>query len=208
MNRLTRMWTVALFCTLSQALIACTGGGTASQPNAPGPGSSPNLQVAAGFVLTNIAQVPSPRELAALPNGDLLVATSASQIYIVPNAESSGAAGQPSVFIAMPESPAQGIALAANAASIYVATEHGVYQIPYHSGDQSEPNASAVKIASLRTGPISPGSDGDVHHTSSIVATASTLYVGVGSSCNACVEVRRARPAVTPFRLHCVAISS
>ena len=145
--------------------------------------------------------MPSARQLAALPNGDLLVATSGTQIYIVPNAESAGASDAASAFITLPDSPAQGVALSADGQSIYAATQHGVYKIPYHTGDQSEPASSAVKIASVRTGPISPGTDGDVHVTSSVVATASTLYVGVGSSCNSCVEVDPTRASIQAMNL-------
>jgi glucose/arabinose dehydrogenase len=202
MRRPRLAWIVALNIA-SFALTAC-GGGNASpgQAGQPGPRSSANVRLAPGFALTTIAQVPGARELAPLPNGDLLVATNGSQVYIVPNAEAAGSAGQPSVFITLPDSPAQGIALAASAAAIYVATQSGVYEIPYHSGDQSEPNASAVKIASLRTGPIAPNSDGDVHRTSSIVATATALYVGVGSSCNACVEVDPTRATIQAMNLN------
>jgi len=190
-------------------VVACSGGasapGAAPSPTAsagsPAPTTNPAIQVASGFVSNTIASVPSARQLAALPNGDLLVATSGTQIYIVPNAESAGASGAASAFITLPDSPAQGVALSADGQSIYAATQHGVYKIPYHTGDQSEPASSAVKIASVRTGIIAPGSDGDVHVTSSVVATASTLYVGVGSSCNSCVEVDPTRASIQAMNL-------
>jgi glucose/arabinose dehydrogenase len=198
MNRVT-----ALCCMLATTLVLVTscggsGVGPSSQSN-PNPNS--NLQVASGYVYSTIASVPGARELAALPNGDLLVGTSGTQLHIVPNAESAGSPGAASVFITLPDSPAQGVALSADGSTIYAATQYGVYKIPYHSGDQSEPNSSAVKIASVRTGPISPGSDGDVHHTSSVVATASALYVSVGSSCNACVEVDPTRATIQEMNL-------
>ena len=190
-------------------VVACSGGasapGAAPSPTAgagsPAPTTNPAIQVASGFVSNTIASVPSARQLAALPNGDLLVATSGTQIYIVPNAESAGASDAASAFITLPDSPAQGVALSVDGQSIYAATQHGVYKIPYHTGDQSEPASSAVKIASVRTGPISPGTDGDVHVTSSVVATASTLYVGVGSSCNSCVEVDPTRASIQAMNL-------
>jgi glucose/arabinose dehydrogenase len=176
-----------------------------SAPSAPSssaaPTTNPNIHIASGFISNTIATVPSARELAPLPNGDLLVGTGQAQIYIVPDAESAGAAGDASVFITLPDTPAQSVALSADGSTIFAATQYGVYKIPYHTGDRSEPDSSAVKIASVRTGPISPGSDGDVHRTSTVVATASTLYVGVGSSCNACVEVDPTRASIQAMSL-------
>jgi glucose/arabinose dehydrogenase len=76
---------------------------------------------------------------------------------------------------------------------VFVATQHGVYRIPYTTGAQA---GTPAKIASVRTGAIAPNSDGDVHTTSSIAIGGSTLYVGVGSSCNACTEVDPTRATV------------
>ncbi|MEO7112084.1 MAG: hypothetical protein ABI183_16695, partial [Polyangiaceae bacterium] len=44
----------------------------------------PALTVMSGFKLEMLAQVGSARELAALPNGDLLVATDDTSVYLVP----------------------------------------------------------------------------------------------------------------------------
>lgn len=162
----------------------------------PAPTTDPRIKLAAGFASNTIASVSGARELAALPNGDLLVGTSGDTIAIVPDAEAAGAAGDASTFITLPDSPAQGIALSPDHKWLYAATEYDVFRIPYHTGDRSEPGSSAQKIASVRTGPVSPGSDGDVHITSSVAATASALYVGVGSSCNACVEVDPTRATI------------
>ncbi|HEY5424975.1 MAG TPA: hypothetical protein VIJ77_00345, partial [Candidatus Tumulicola sp.] len=54
------------------------------------------------------------------------------------------------------------------------------------------------RIASVRTGPISPHSDGDVHRTTSVAFSdkTDTLFAGVGSSCNACVEIDPTRAAI------------
>ncbi len=203
---------IALIIAGVAAACGATGSSTTSvgRPTAPpspsgsaspAPTTDPRIHLAAGFVSSTIASVPDARELAALPNGDLLVGTSSYELYIVPDAESAGAAGQPAVFITMPESPAQGVVLSADHAWIYAATEYGVYRISYHTGDRSEPQSALHKIASVRTGPISPGSDGDVHTTSSIAVTASAVYVGVGSSCNACVEVDPTRASIQAMAL-------
>ncbi|HEY0395413.1 MAG TPA: hypothetical protein VGD01_13025 [Candidatus Elarobacter sp.] len=157
----------------------------------PAPAADPNLHVPAGFLVSKIASVGSARELAALPNGDLIVGTSGTSIMIVPNAESAGAAGAPATFASIPDAPAQGVAYGGG--FVVVATQHGVYRIPYASGAQS---GTPQKIASVRTGPVAPNSDGDVHTSSSVAVSGTTLYVGVGSSCNACVETDPTRATV------------
>lgn len=144
-----------------------------------------------GFIVSQIATVGSARELAALPNGDLIVGTGSSGIAIVPNAESSGAAGTPSTFATMAEGPAQGVAYGSG--FVYVATNHYVYRIAYSSGAHS---GTPQQIAMVRTGSVAPGSDGDVHTTSSVAVSGSTVYVGVGSSCNACAETDPTRATV------------
>jgi len=195
-------------CAAAAIVAACAnaGQGTSlarptSEPSptgsaSPAPTTDPRIQIASGFTSSTIATVSGARELFGLPNGDLLVGTSGNSIVIVPNAEAAGSAGAAQTFIALPDAPAQGIALSPDHSWIYAATEYNIYRIPYKSGDRSEPSSSAQHIASVRTGPVSPGSDGDVHITSSVAATSSTLYVGVGSSCNACVEVDPTRATI------------
>ena len=148
-----------------------------------------------GFQGSTIASVSSARNLVALPDGDLLVATSDSQIYIVPNAEAPGVTGSPKVFISLPENHAQSVAYGPDG-NIYVGTTHGVYQIPYTDGAQSEPDSSATRIAQVRTGSVAPHSDGDVHVTSSVAVDSTSVYVSVGSSCNACTEVDGTRAVI------------
>jgi glucose/arabinose dehydrogenase len=156
------------------------------------------LAVPSGFYAEVIAQVAGARELAAASNGDLLVGTSGKSIAIVPNAENDGAASAPQTLITLPEAPAEGIALGPNS-TLYAGTNTGVWAIPYTPGTLSA--QSAKKIAAIRTGPISPGSDGDVHTSSSVIVSGKTLYVGIGSSCNACVEVDPTRASVQAMNL-------
>jgi glucose/arabinose dehydrogenase len=139
--------------------------------------------------------------LAALPNGDLLVGTENSTVYIIPNAEADGATGAPKVFFTSTDSIAQSVAYGPNGA-VYVATEHGVWKLAYQDGDQSEPASAATEIAQVRTGQIAPNSDGDVHTSSSVAVTPTTVYVGVGSSCNACVEVDPTRATIQQMGLN------
>ncbi|TAM58903.1 hypothetical protein EPN52_09710 [bacterium] len=183
------------------AQLAGCGSGGSSAPAA-ALADSP-FTLPSGFFYSTIAAVPAARELAALPNGDLLAGTTSARIYIVPNAESAGAAGVPHVFITLPahDGPANGVAIAPDARAIYAATEYHVYRIPYHRGDQSEPSTSAQAIAAIRTGGIAPHSDGDVHITSSVASGGSTVYAGVGSSCNACTESGPTRATIQAMSL-------
>ncbi|HEX3468584.1 MAG TPA: hypothetical protein VHT05_10940 [Candidatus Elarobacter sp.] len=160
----------------------------------PGPTASPaNAAIHApqGFLVSQIATVGGARELAALPNGDLIVGTEGGSVAIVPGAEGAGAAGAPATFATLPDSPAQGVAYGDG--FVFVATQHGVYRIPYTTGARS---GTPSKIASVRTGSVAPNSDGDVHSTSSVAVSGTALYVGVGSSCNACTEVDPTRATV------------
>src|ERR1022692_1033928 len=167
----------------------------------PAPTTDPRIKVASGFASDTIGAVPAARELDGLPNGDLLVGTGTDQIFLVPGAENAGRPGPPHVFITLTDSPAQGVALSTDRTAIFAATEYDVFTISYKPGDQSEPESAARKIASIRTGPITPGSDGDVHNTSSVAVTPTTLYVGVGSSCDACTEVDPTRASIQAMHL-------
>jgi glucose/arabinose dehydrogenase len=169
------------------------------QPTAtpvPAPPANASLHVPAGFIVSKIASVGGARELAALPNGDLIVGTSGTSVVIVPNAESPGAAGAPATFASINDAPVQGVAYGGG--FVFAATQHGVYRIPYASGAQS---GTPQKIASVRTGAVAPNSDGDVHSTSSVAVSGSVLYVGVGSSCNACAEADPTRATVQRMAL-------
>ena len=155
------------------------------------PPADPSLRVPSGFLVSKIATVGGARELAALPNGDLIVGTSGTTVAIVPNAESAGAAGAAATFASINDAPANGVAYGSG--YVFVATQHGVYRIPYTSGAQS---GTPQQIASVRTGSVAPNSDGDVHKTSSVAVSGSALFVGVGSSCNACAETDPTRATV------------
>ncbi|MDB5039909.1 MAG: L-sorbosone dehydrogenase [Candidatus Eremiobacteraeota bacterium] len=165
-------------------------------PAATPPLADARLHVPQGFVVNVVANVGGARELVALPNGDLLVGTSTAQVKLVPNAESAGAAGAPVTFASLPEGTAHGVAFGGG--FVFVATQHHVYRMPYANGAQS---GSATQIASVRTGPVAPNSDGDVHTTSSVAVSGTNLYVSVASSCNACVEADPTRATVQRMAL-------
>jgi glucose/arabinose dehydrogenase len=151
--------------------------------------------VPSGFRIDVIAQISGPRELVALPDGDLLVGTSGSNVYIVPNVESS-TPGSPTVFATANDSLASGVAFSAKHKQIYIGTNGNVWATRYVAGKLQ---AGALhSIAQVRTGPVAPHSDGDVHKTTSVAFSdkTNTLYIGVGSSCNSCVEVDPTRASI------------
>ena len=179
-----------------------SGGSTASSSSGSS-GTAPPLPagmtVASGFQGATIAQVPGARELAALPNGDLLVGTSSSVVYLVHDVEGTGAARAPIEFITLSDAHASGVAYADG--FVYIAAEQGIWKVPYQLGDEAPPHSAAVRMAQVRTGQVAPGSDGDVHVTTSIAVGASKLYVSVGSSCNACTEVDPTRAVILQMDL-------
>jgi glucose/arabinose dehydrogenase len=178
----------------SQNAAGCTGA-TASQSSPGMTPSTPALTVPAGLVIQAIASVGGARELVGLPNGDLLVGTSGSSVYIVPNAEASGAAGTPKVFATVNETVppgepstginnAEGVAFSASSCTIFIATEYHVWSTPYKDGDLAAENLQP--IATVRTGPTANPGDGDYHTSTSVAVSGSTLFASMGSSCNGC----------------------
>ncbi len=160
------------------------------------------LHVPAGFAIEAIASVNGARELAALPDGNLLVGTRGRDVYIVPDAE--GAVGKPRVFATFDDEHASGVAYAPARREIFVGTMHHVWSIPY---GQESTAPHVTRIADVRSGPVAPGTDGDVHTTTSVAYAGGVIYVAVGSSCNAtvsggepCVEVDPTRAAVSVMR--------
>ena len=151
--------------------------------------------VAPQFTMEPIATIGGVRELAANPQGDLFAGTLGGDVYIVTDAE--GHAGAPAVFVSPHDDPAAGVAFAGN--TLYVATNHAVWKIPFRSG-QRHSDAAPQRIAQVRSGEPPPGSDGDVHDTTSVAADDTHVYASVGSSCNACVETDPTRATVGEVR--------
>jgi glucose/arabinose dehydrogenase len=164
---------------------------------------TPGLQVPGGFAIETIANVGGARELAVLPNGDLIVGTTGSDVFIVPDAE--GSAGAPQVFASFDDGRAAGVAYSPARHEIYVATMHQVWAIAYHGERKA---TTPRKIVDVRAGPVAPGTDGDVHVTTSVAFTKGLLYIAAGSSCNAtmdygskpCVELDPTRAAVSVMK--------
>ncbi len=184
----------------------CSGPGKTVSPGMT-PVTPAGLRVYGGFAIETIAQVPHARELAALPDGDLIVGTGSSDVYIVPDAEAAGAAGAPQVFAQLPDGGAAGVAFAQDRCTLLFGTTNGVWSTPYGSGDLAA--QKVAEIAKVRTGPEAPGTDGDVHVSTSVAYWKGIVYVSVGSSCNAyedrgtkpCTEVDPTRAAISQMHL-------
>ena len=157
--------------------------------------ATPALTVPGGLTIQTIADIGGARELAALPNGDLLVGTGGNQVYIVPNAEASSGPGQPQVFATVNETVpagepatgydnAEGVAFSESTCTIFVSTEYHVWSTPYKDGDLAAENLQ--QIATVRTGPTANPGDGDYHTSTSVAVSGGTLYASMGSSCNGC----------------------
>jgi glucose/arabinose dehydrogenase len=157
--------------------------------------TTPGLSVPSGLVIQTIANVGGAREMVGLPNGDLLVGTGGSSVYIIPDAEASGAAGKPQVFATIsnemvpPNEPgggnnAEGVAFSQSSCTIFISTEYHVWSTPYKDGDLTAENLQA--IATVRTGPTANPGDGDYHSSTSVAVSGSTVYASMGSSCNGC----------------------
>jgi glucose/arabinose dehydrogenase len=138
-----------------------------------------------GFSIEVIAHVDGARELAAAPNGDLIVGTNGNSVYVIPDAE--GMPGPAHVFVHLDDRHAAGVALADG--WLYIGTHLGVWRVPYHSGDRTA-QAAPQKLAAVRT-LVENG-----HATTSVAAAGDTLYVSVGSSCNACEETDPTRATI------------
>ena len=146
------------------------------------------LKVPADFSVEVIAHVPTARELAVAPNGDLFVGTEGGSVMIVSDAESTPRA--PSVFVSVGDAPAAGVALSNDA--LYVGSHTAVWRVQYADGKRT---GAPVKIASVRTG----GQGG--HATTSVAVSGDRLYASVGSSCNACTETDPTRATIEEMGL-------
>ena len=121
-------------------------------------------------------------------------------MYVVPDAE--GHVDSPQVFATLDDDLAAGVAFAPFRSEVFVATTNHVWAIAYHGEAKAR---NVLRIANVRTGSIVPGTDGDIHTTTSVAYAGGRLYVAAGSSCNAtvdggkspCTEVDPTRAAVS-----------
>jgi glucose/arabinose dehydrogenase len=170
---------------------------TVGMPPGPAP-APPAVTLPSGFTIEVIASIDSARELVSLPNGDLLVSTRASDVWIIPNAQSA-TPGAPILFTSVPsDPPVHGLAFLPESCTLAIASQHSVYAVAYRDAQTTATLGSP--IAMLRTGPIAHSVDAsvdtDTHVTTSLAFSGGKLFTAVGSSCNACVEVDPSRALV------------
>ncbi len=170
---------------------------TVGTPPGPHP-APPAVTLPSGFTIEVIASIDSVRELVSLPNGDLLVSTRASDVWIIPNAQSA-TPGSPILFTSVPsDPPVHGLAFLPESCTLAIASQHAVYAVAYRDAQTTATLGSP--IAMLRTGPIAHSVDAsvdtDTHVTTSLAFSGGKLFTAVGSSCNACVEVDPSRALV------------
>jgi glucose/arabinose dehydrogenase len=174
-----------------------SGSGTANAGTFPDGGviESQGVKAPTAFFSETIGNVNGARQLAALPNGDLLVATLGTSIYLIAGAEADAGVplAAPVKYLDIADGPSQGITFEPQSSTLYFASQHAVWSLPWVAG---QPAGTPAKIVSVRTGPIAPNSDGDVHITSSVAFANGHLYVAVGSSCNACTETDPTRAVI------------
>jgi glucose/arabinose dehydrogenase len=162
------------------------------------------LKVPANFQAVIIGNVSGARELVALPNGDLIVGTTNTNVYIISNADDPDVVGPITIFATFPKQTTSGSTdnnpegVAYGNGYVFVSTEKTIWRIPYTNGQKT---GTPLNISSVRTGIIAPNSDGDVHHSTSVAVSNSTLYAGVGSSCNACEETDPTRATIQTMSL-------
>lgn len=172
----------------------CTGKTRSAAPDVTDAPQVPAGVVAAqGFTIEAIARVPGARHVAALSNGDLLVGSTGANVMLVPHADAVKA-GAPTIFAALSaEAPVHGVTFHEPSCTVFVATQLGIYRIPY--SDAQSTGELGTAIARVRPG----GAEG--HNTTSVAVAGAYLYAGIGSSCNACTETDPTRATIQRMNL-------
>ena len=153
----------------------------------------PELSVPPGFTIAAIADVPGARELAVAPNGDLFVGTSGDKVMVVTKPDSD-APDAPRTFAQIDDVPVAGVAVTTDA--VYVGGQFHVWKIPYAGGD-TRARSVPMTIAAVRTSGVARD-----HVTTTVAVNESTLYVSVGSSCDACdPDIDATRATIQEMRL-------
>ncbi len=158
--------------------VACAGVLSCVSAQPAGPDAPP------GFRVETIAHVRLARELLAAPDGDLIVGTGGSRVFVIRDAE--GTPSPAELLVDVGDAQAAGVALGPGA--LYVGSQFAVWRVPYEPGALGAQRP--VKIESVR-----PGGSG-AHTTTSVAVAAGHLFYSVGSSCNACTESDPTRASI------------
>jgi glucose/arabinose dehydrogenase len=181
--------------------VGMAGGLLPTATDTPGPSPTPvpvatfvtpppePLQLPDKFGIAVYAEgIPGARMMALAPNGDLFVTVPRhDQVLVLPDRNADGVADTVQVF-AQGEALNQPNGLGFWDGFLYVADTDGLVRIPYTPGDlqASAPPETVVALPGEGLNPLHSltiGLDGDI-------------YVGVGSSCDACVEQDGRRASV------------
>jgi len=152
------------------------------------------LSVPDGWTVAVYARIPGARFLAATPDGRLLVSQPAqgTVALVVPG---PGGAGRVSAFATGLTRPHDMVfATLAGRTWLYVAESNRVVRYPYQAGDARARPGQPV-ITGLPDD-STPELRGRYAHALKNLALApdGTIYLSIGSSCNACVEDTRSNP--------------
>ncbi len=173
------------------ALVLCAGASLSGQPAAPAapvpPPQPAALTVPAGFTVSVYASgLPGARLMTLSPEGVVIVARRA-EVVALPDANGDGVA-EPRVLLA-------GLNYAHSVAFkdgyLYIGTTPAVLRVKWVNGDVAGPVETYVEL---------PASSPAMHTSRSIAfGPDGRLYVGIGSSCNVCVEDDPRRTTIQVF---------
>src|SRR5437588_240139 len=136
-----------------------------------------------GFEISLWARLPGARFIAVAPNGDVFVSQPSAGRVMVFRPDPAGGVPASFVYASGLRSP-HGLAFdQQNGATwLYVAESNRVDRYPYTAGDTSAPRAQV-----LVSGLPDNATQGYAHPLKSLaIGPDHSLYVGIGSSCNAC----------------------
>ena len=161
-------------------LLSMSSPGRAQAPTTPAPAVAPlnDLKVPAGFRVSVFASdLPGARMMTISPEGVLLVARRrANEVVALPDKNGDGRA-EPQVLLS---DLTNANSLAFKNDYLYIATTPAVMRVRWADG---KPAGAPEKFVDL------PTSTPSVHVTRSIAfGPDGRLYIGIGSSCNVCVE--------------------
>lgn len=150
--------------------------------------SLPPISVPAGFELEPVGHVYTSRHIVQLPNGDLLAGTNTGEVRLIPHADED-VPGDSVLFVDKTDDlPVHGVAYAPYLCTIFIASQHFVYAVPYVDGQMSA--ALGDPIATVRTPYVGE------HITTTVAFDGETLFASVGSSCDSCVETDPLRATI------------
>ncbi len=166
----------------------CNGSVRSTAPPSAALPALPPISVPAAFKMEPVGHVYTSRHIVQLPNGDLLAGTNTGEVRLIPHADED-VPGDSVLFVDKTDDlPVHGVAYAPYLCTIFIATQHFVYAVPYVDGQMSA--VFGDPIARVRDPNIGE------HVTTTVAFDGTTLFASVGSSCNDCVETDPLRATI------------